>query len=351
MKKILYYLGILLIAILPLIISFKLLYLKDPPIWPDEPVFYDMAKNLTTYNSLGARIYSGTTSDVQNTGLGYPPLYFYTLSFWTDIFGSDIETIRTLSLIFGISSLVVFFFLSKALFKNNYLALLGTIILSLDIFFARSSRTGRMEITTFFFMLLSFLFYILAKDKKRNIFYFLAGITSGFAILNHPMGFIAPIIISTNILITGNNLKNEQVLSFGKKFYQLLFFIIPIIFFLPFWVLKSGNLFNLISTYGSHLQDKTPKLPYAFVLFQTNFSWWILFMVYLIIFIVFLFTLFKSKFSREKYLSIFLLSGSIISSIILLWGREGSYMLYFQPFITLITLFLLNRYYKNLVFY
>ncbi|MDO8638129.1 MAG: glycosyltransferase family 39 protein [Candidatus Daviesbacteria bacterium] len=152
MKRILFYSGILLISILPLIISFNLLYLKDPPIWPDEPVFYDMAKNLTTNNSLATRIYVGTTSDVKNTGLGYPPLYFYTLSFFTDTFGSDIEMVRNLSLIFGIFCLVTFFFLVIIIFENKYLALLGTIILSLDIFFARSSRTGRMEISTFFFM-------------------------------------------------------------------------------------------------------------------------------------------------------------------------------------------------------
>lgn len=339
MKKLFFYLGILFVAILPLIISFKLLYLKDPPVWPDEPVFYDMAKNLTSNDSLAARIYVGTASDVKNTGLGYPPIYFYILSYFTDFFGSDIETIRTLSLFFGISGLVVFFLLTKTIFKNNYLALLGTIILSLDIFFARSTRTGRMEITTFFFMLLAFLFYILAKDKNRIIYYILAGIASGFAILSHPMGFIAPIIIGVNILFTEKKLR--------RIFSQVLFFIMPVIFAIPFWILKSGSLLDLISTFGSHLQDKSPKIPFAFVLFQTSLSWWILFIIYLIIFIVFVTIFFKSKFRRDNYLPVFLLSGSMISSIILLWGREGCYMLYFQPFIVLIVLFLFNKYYKK----
>src|SRR3989344_2847731 len=312
MKKILLFLGILLVAIVPLIISFKFLYLKDPPAWPDEPVFYDMAKNLTTNDSLEARIYIGTSSEVKNTGLGYPPLYFYALSFFTDSFGSDIETIRILSLIFGISSLITFFFLIKLLFRNSHLSLLGTIILSLDIFFARSSRTGRMEITTFFFMLLSFLFYILAREKRREFFYLFAGISSGLTILNHPMGFIAPIIIGVNILIIGKGLRS--------RLFSFLIFIVPVILAIPFWILKSGNLLNLISTYGSHLQDKSPKLPFAFVLFQSSFSWWLLFITYLIIFIFFIIIIFRSKISAEKYISVFLLSGAIISSVILLWG-------------------------------
>lgn len=339
MKKNIFNLGLLLIAILPLIISFNFLYLKDPPVWPDEPVFYDMAKNLTTNNSLEARIYSGITSDVKTTGLGYPPLYFYALSYWTDVFGSNIETIRLLSLFVGIFSLSTFFFLSKLIFKNNYLATLGTILLSLDINFARSTRTGRMEIFTFFFMLLSFLFYILCKKKNRNIYYVLAGVTSGLAILTHPMGFIAPLIIGLNILITSTNLR--------KTLFHLFIFIMPIILALPFWILKSGNLFSLISTYGSHLQDKAPKIPYAFILFQTDFSWWLLLITYLIIFIVFIITFFKSKLFKEKYILVFFLSGFIISSLILFWGREGGYMLYFQPFITLMTLSLLNIYYKK----
>lgn len=339
LKKIAYYLVILFITLVPLIISYNLLQLKDPPAWPDEPVFYDMAKNLTTNDSLETRIYIGTTTDVKNTGLGYPPLYFYTLSYFTDIFGSTIETIRLLSLLIGISCLIVFFFLVKIIFENNYLAALGTIILSLDINFARSTRIGRMEIETFMFMLLSFLFYILANEKKRNIYYFLAGIASGLTILNHPMGFIAPIIIGVNLIISRYQLKD--------KLFQIFIFAIPIIIAIPIWILKSGNLLNLISTYGSHLQDKAPKLPYAFVLFQSDFSWWLLFITYLIIFIIFLITFLKSKLSKERYVEIFLLSGFIISTILLLLGREGGYMLYFQPFITLTILFLLNKYYKK----
>ena len=113
MKKILLFLGILLVAIVPLIVSFKILYLKDPPVWPDEAVFYDMAKNLISNDSLGTRIYIGTSSDVQSTGLGYPPVFFYIFGYFTDIFGSDIEIIRSLFLSFGIFSLITFFFLSK----------------------------------------------------------------------------------------------------------------------------------------------------------------------------------------------------------------------------------------------
>lgn len=341
-KTILLYSGLLLLAILPLILSFKILHLKDPPVWPDEAVFYDMAKNLITNNSISTRIYIGTTSDVQNTGLGYPPVFFYIFGYFTDIFGSDIEIIRSLFLGFGIFSLVAFFYLSKIIFKNNFLSLLGTIMLSLDIFLARSSRTGRMEITTFFFMMLSYLFYILTKTKKRNIYFLLAGITSGLALLNHPIGAIAPIIIAFNILITDSKIK--------VKVSQLLIFIIPVILAIPFWIIKSGNFLNLISTYGSHLQDKSPKLPFAFVLFQSSFSWWLLFVIYLIIFAFFLVTIFKLRTSKEKYVSFFLLSGIVISTIILLWGREGYYILYFQPFITLIVLFLLKNLYKKLGF-
>lgn len=338
-KKILLYSGLLLFAMSPLIISFQLLSLKDPPVWPDEAVFYDMAKNLINNDNLGTRIYAGTSSDVQSTGLGYPPVFFYIFGYFTDIFGSDIEIIRSLFLSFGIFSLITFFFLSKIIFRNNFLSLLGTIMLALDIFFARSSRTGRMEITTFCFMLLSYLFYVLTQIKKRNIYFLLAGIASGIALLNHPMGAIAPIIIVLNILMGNSKIK--------LKVFQFLIFIIPVILALPFWILKSGNLLSLISTYGSHLQDKSPKLPYAFVLFQSSFSWWLMFIIYLIIIGFFLFFIFKSRILKDKFISFFLLSGTIISSIILLWGREGYYMIYFQPFIILIILFLLKNLYRK----
>ena len=79
-------------------------------------------------------------------------------------------------------------------------------------------------------MLLSFLFYILSQSKRKDIYLLLAGIASGFAILNHPMGFIAPIIIGVNILITGK--------GFKKILLQFLFFTIPIILAIPFWILN-----------------------------------------------------------------------------------------------------------------
>ncbi|MFH0936771.1 MAG: glycosyltransferase family 39 protein [Candidatus Daviesbacteria bacterium] len=331
MVKILHYCLLILLCSLPLLLTSSILFLKDPPIWPDEPVFYEMAQNFLSTGKLASNLYIGTASEVAETGFGYPPLYFGLLGIWTGIFGSSIESVRSLSLILGLSCLSVFFFLIRNLFKSNFLSVLGTLVLAFQVHFSRSSRIGRMEILTLLLLLGSLFMLQVAEEKKKLYLYFLIGLISALATLSHPMGIISPIIIFFYLLFTSSNFK--------EKIIHLCLVSLPVILLNIFWLIVTKvNLLFLLSTYQGHLQDKAPKLPYAVVLFQTDFSWWFLFILYIVLFIVFLG--FIKKMGQKEYLLI--LISVFVSFILSLWGREGCYIIYFQPFIILIALFLLN---------
>lgn len=319
------------LSLIPLLIVNFFFFLKDPPVWPDEPVFYEMAKNLLSSGKAVASIYSGASSGVEQTGLGYPPIYFQTLGLWTNLFGSQIESIRSLSLALGILSLVVFFIMLLAVFKDRFLATLGTITLSLNINFSRVTRLGRMEVMVFFFLVMSLLSLFIIKDKKKPYLFLLPGIFAGLAIMSHPIGAISVVVIFISTFFDKTNIKD--------KLLSLLFLILPVISLLIFWVLSFGKDFgSLLSTYGAHFADKSPKAPYAWVLFNSDPNWKFLFLVYIAIFIVSL--VFFAKDKNKK--SLIFIVGVLVSTAAFILAKEGGYMVYLQPFIISLLIYLFS---------
>lgn len=317
---------------LPLIFVLKDLFLKDPPVWPDEAIFFDMANNLINKKNITSSLFGGVVPYAEVVGIGYPPFYFNILAFWTNIFGSSIEGVRSLSLILSFASLFVFFFIAKLITNSNYLASLGVLLLASDIHFSRASRIGRMDMLCFFLITISIYFFTLAIKKPKKYFYLLAGIFAGLAVFTHTMGFIAISMIFIYLLIEKTSLK--------EKFLKMFIVATPVFFTILLWFLSFGDRFGLfVNSYKDQIFTKTAKGSYGFLLFQTDFIWWFTFVLYSIIFFIFIFVVFKN-FNK---INLFLLVGFIVSAIILFLGKEGWYIIYFQPFLTLIELVVLKK--------
>ncbi|HBL52318.1 MAG: hypothetical protein A3D24_04255 [Candidatus Blackburnbacteria bacterium RIFCSPHIGHO2_02_FULL_39_13] len=330
MKKIIFQILLFFISISPFILSNYLLFLKDPPIWPDEPVFLNMANNLVTIGKLAMNIVGDPNAE--QSGGGYPPLYFYILGVWTSTFGNSIETVRSMSLLLAFFSLLVFFLLANKIFNNFRLAAIGTFILSLDVHFSRSSRTGRMEILTFFFFLLSILLLLCAQKSKKFFWYLFSGFAAALATLSHAAGFVAPIVLMVGELTVPENNR--------KKLCKILILIIPTVLLNLIWIVsKKGSVDFIASAFSIQFQDKASKIPYIFVLFQSDFSWCLLFLAYATIIATSLILLIKF-FKREH---LFILTGSIVSAMFVIFGKEGGYIIYLQPFIVLNIIYVLTK--------
>lgn len=325
--------GILIIVgVLPLILATSVLFLKDPPVWPDEVIFTDMASNLSLSGKLETNLYSGTFSNINRTGLGYPPAYFLILSSWISLWGANIEIVRLLSLTVAFSSLVVFFIMLKHLFKSNVIATFGTFLLSSNIYFSRASRLGRMEILTLLFLLLSVLLLVIAQKSHKSYVYLISGLMAAFAMLSHPMGVITTIIITLGVVLTRHNVR--------EKLTNFLLVASPTLILGSIWLLLSQqDIIALWSTYQTHIQDKAPKLPYALLLFNSDLSWRLLFLAYLTVFFIFLLFYKKSLIQHR----LIILIGTIISFSLPFIGKENVYMLYFQPFIIMTFLVILSQ--------
>ncbi len=346
--KYFYRLFFIFLGTLPLFFAGSLLFLKDPLIWPDEAIYLDTARTLAQTGRLATNIFGGAIPGLKQHAHWYPPLYFHLLALWTNIFGSSIESVRFLSFLLALFSLITFFFIVKVLFDDERLALLGTIILAVDFSFSRASRVARMDMFSFFLLVFTLLAFFLSQKqtalKKSLLFYLLTGVLSGLAVLTHPLGFIAPTVIIAYLLILliRNQFYhcNTYRIRNGKTIVlKLCLIFFPTLLALFFWFFSMRDSFGLfLEQYHLQFLRKAPQTPFPLTLWYSNHSWKIIFSLYGLTIIALFFQLFLSYQSINLFISL----GLIISTVALLWGKEMWYTLYFQPFITLALLSMLK---------
>lgn len=151
------------------------LFLKEPPVWPDEAIYADIAQNLVQDNRLGTDLWRETIPGVENYALWYPPVFFYLLSFWFKIFGFSIINQRLLSFLMAIVVIIFYTLLSKELIKKDKNNLALIVILSLfglisDVVFLKASRVSRPEIFILAFGFVAFWFFWQSLKGEKNHF-------------------------------------------------------------------------------------------------------------------------------------------------------------------------------------
>lgn len=196
------------ITILPLFLASYFLFLKDPPVWPDEGTSLYMAQALLKNGHIDAFNYGGVPPEAKRAGLAFPPLYFFTLGVWSNFFGGSIESIRSLSLLLGSLAAATFFALLKYKYSLN-LAILGTLLLTFNIHFAKASRFGRPEILAILIINLSLLCWYLGQKNTKYIY--LSGVLASLAAAAHPIGILAVVIIILALFFSGLTLKRKAL--------------------------------------------------------------------------------------------------------------------------------------------
>ena len=170
--------------------------------------------------------------------------YELSLKFFHKIFGYNFEYSRYLTLFLSIISIFYFYKLIKNN-KNYYSALLGVILLSINIYHIRYSIELRSYTLTFLLtiILLNFVFYQGKIREFKNFFsYFMIFIISFFMLFSHAFSII--VIISINFyifllwIIKKNYSKNNILLFLSTSISSLLFILIYLnnISHTPYWI-------------------------------------------------------------------------------------------------------------------
>jgi 4-amino-4-deoxy-L-arabinose transferase-like glycosyltransferase len=85
-------------------------------------------------------------------GVTHPPLYFLILRAWIDVFGISAASVRTLSAVFSLAAIVLFFDICRFL-HGNRLALLAAALFAVSVIQIESAQDGRSYTVLTFFAL------------------------------------------------------------------------------------------------------------------------------------------------------------------------------------------------------
>ena len=322
----------LLLGLLPFLFVAGILFLSDPLVHSDEALFVDEAKRWLEYGQLNTTLLGDAVFGLDKIAVWYPPLYFWILGGWVKLFRPEIEAVRYLSLLVATFAIITTYFLGKSIFTSRRLALLATLLVATDYFFGRSGRIGRMDILCFTFMSVGY-FIIFQKKNLSLTRLFLAGVFMGMALFSHPIGLIGIITIVAMLFFytKGWLIRISKIIVFGLP--SVLPFTLWLVSLLPNWEI-------FIRQWGLQISRKSQLTTYVFSLWQSGQWFWpILFSVYAISFVLAIYFFMKEK----SKIGFFLVFGFFVSTIMLLYGKEMYYPLYFQPFAALMLVWIYSK--------
>lgn len=156
----------------------------------------------------------------------HPPLAKEFMVFAISAFGDNPFAWRFFSAIFGFGVIVLIYFISLKLFKSRTIALIASLVASLDGLLLVMSRVGMNDSYFLFFALLSLLFLL----NKRT---FLMGISLGFALASKWTTIYAIAILWAVYFVKNKDLKN---LIISPLFFLVIPIIIYLICYIPFFL-------------------------------------------------------------------------------------------------------------------
>ncbi len=112
--------------------------------------------------------------------LAQPPLFPFSLSLLTYLFGGGLEIFRLVPIFFGILDLIALYFLGKIIY-NRKVGILSALLLSFSSYHILYSRILMLETMLIFFILVSMYFFWKAYTEDKLIYAAIAGIFIGLA--------------------------------------------------------------------------------------------------------------------------------------------------------------------------
>jgi len=165
--------------------ALRILYLGKASPWLDEAITYDRALLSVT--------------DIFKASYGWdihPPTY-YVIAHYMLNFGHSPEALRLFSVICGVLSIPVFYFLAREIFGRQREALVATLLLALSAYQIRYAQEARMYTLFFLVSLLAlWLFYRACKRQQPRDWLLWAGIS----IVNFYVHYFSVFLIASQVV-------------------------------------------------------------------------------------------------------------------------------------------------------
>ncbi|BAQ66718.1 glycosyltransferase family 39 protein [Geminocystis sp. NIES-3709] len=280
------------------------------------------------------------TLKVLKTAPEHPPLYYLSLRFVQDIFGSSILVNRGVAVFFSLLCFPSIYWLSLELFGNNFVALITLGFFSISPFHVLYAQEARQYSLWTLTIILSLLFFLKAikSNKKSHWLLYSATLTLSFY-----TALLSPLLFITNtIYLYLSKLNFSRQIKNNFWFYSLISFILftpwAIIFILnPLILVRRTNWLNQSSSIdelGFTLSKNFMRLFFDFPLDKRIFFSFALILIYLIL--KTLLILGKTT-NKYKYIELYLilLIGIPLLALLLpdliIGGRRSSISRYLIP--------------------
>ncbi|MBW2992203.1 glycosyltransferase family 39 protein [Candidatus Woesearchaeota archaeon] len=239
--------GLIFLVILLTGFFLRLYNISDKSIWVDEESSIHFAsktpKNIIKY------------ADKET----HPPLYYLILHYWLELFGDSEESVRFLSLLFGVAAIFLIYKVGELLF-NKEIGLLSSLILAISAFHIHHSQETRMYSLMVMLALLSIYFFIrVLKEKKIWILVFYL-VSSTLLMYSHIYGLF--VIAAQNIYFI---LARKDIKITIKKWAILQAILLAV--FIPWIYVLAGQIIGLKT--GEFVSLEWLEKPTLLELFET----------------------------------------------------------------------------------
>ena len=313
------------------------LFLKYPPVWPDESLFANGAINLLRHKTLATTLLSGVVPGIEQRTYLMPPGYYCYLACVFAVWGPSIFAVRLASLAASLLVMGLTYSLGLRSGLGTWLSLIPVSLLALDSVFLRAGLIGRMDVLALGFILLA-LRLSLGRGYPRHFpinpsgssTYFPAapfftGLACALAFLTHPIGAVAVVGVGAAWSQLGTARRWPVLLRMLAGFFS------PMLAWFVYIIQDPGS---FVAQFGSQLMRKAGRHPATLARLMENlvlnFGQWGLPQELMgLVWVCGLLGLFLAARRRRELLVLSATQLVILAAI--LWSKEIWYPVYLAP--------------------
>ena len=227
-----------------------------------QPIAYDEAFSLVISGKSLPQIIEATIGDV------HPPLYYFLLHGWLDLFGNTPAIARVLSVIFGMLAVWIVFELGKLVMGKNT-AWLPALLVGLSPFQVHYAREIRMYSLLAFALILATYAFFRGMKKEHWGWWGLFSLAAALAQYTHSLAvfYLIPLALIPVFRWDLKNIRNTVLAGFAALGLYLPWLIHMVEQFgrtSNYWIQKP-DLFELIRLVQIYLID-APRFPWVAIL-------------------------------------------------------------------------------------
>lgn len=149
---------------------------------------------------------------IAHSDFGTHIVYNGLLHYWMEVFGNSDYSIRFLSAVFSLLTVIVVYLFSLEVFKNHTVAFLSGFLLALDPLNIAQSHIARSYTLSFLLVILATYYFLeIFKGNKKSRNFIIYAVLVGFSMLNHYLNFLVPLSHGLVFLFV----QNKRHLWFG----------------------------------------------------------------------------------------------------------------------------------------